>query len=55
MIETFRHDGNDCRKATLHFVSDRERQQKVLPLRIRVFSAGKDGTEIVARVAETAR
>jgi hypothetical protein len=55
MIETFRHDGNDRRKAALDFVGDRERQQKVLPARIRVFSARKGGTEIVARMAETAR
>src|ERR1700722_11088544 len=55
MIETFRHDGNDCREAALYFVGDREGQQKVLPARPRVFSTRKDGTEIVARVAETAR
>jgi hypothetical protein len=55
MIETFRHDGNDCRKAGLDFVGDRERQQKVLPARFRLFSARKDATEIVARMAETAR
>src|ERR1700722_9281141 len=55
MIETFRHDGNDCREAALYFVGDREGQQKVLPARPRVFSARKDGAEIVARMAEAAR